>query len=157
MTIHLQVKDQLASMGSGGEATINLSEGRRALTCVLVEYNPLGVSFNELRLATDELAGASVADLQRIGESLSRRLTYLLEPISPIEVDAQSCTLQLRSNPPQKDDDGRSYYELVVRRGGELALHRYRKANGTTREIVPAMVTGEVLVRLVSDFSAVLD
>ena len=157
MTLHLQFKNQLASMGRGGTATLNLTEGRRELTCILVEHNPLAVSFTELRLVTDALAGAKIADLQKIGESLSKRLTYLLEPISPIEADAEGCTLQMRSNPPQKDDDGRSYYELVVRRGGEIALRRYRKANGTAREIVPAMVTAEVLVRLVSDFDATLD
>ncbi len=42
--------------------------------------------------------------------------------------------MQLRSNPPQRDDDGRSYYELIVRRGGEIALTRYRKENGGARQ-----------------------
>ena len=50
-----------------------------------------------------------------------------MEPIRPIELDADACVVQLRSNPPQQDDDGRSYYELLVRRGGEIALARYRK------------------------------
>ena len=65
--------------------------------------------------------------------------------------------MQLRSNPPQRDDDGRSYYELIVRRGGEIALTRYRKENGNARQQIAATVTREVLLRLVGDFCAVLD
>ena len=80
-----------------------------------------------------------------------------MEPISPIEIDAQGCVVQLRSNPPQRDDDGRSYYELLVRRGGEIALARYRKENGDARQPIAATVTREVLLRLVGDFCAVLE
>jgi hypothetical protein len=65
--------------------------------------------------------------------------------------------VQLRSNPPQRDDDGRTYYELLVRRGGEIALTRYRKENGAARRPIAATVTREVLLRLVADFSAALD
>ena len=97
------------------------------------------------------------AELERIGKALAERLTYLMEPISPIEIDADACVVQLRSNPPQRDDDGRSYYELMVRRGGEIALARYRKENGDARQQIPATVTREVLLRLVGDFCAVLD
>ena len=85
------------------------------------------------------------------------RLTYLMEPISPIEIDAEACVAQLRSNPPQRDDDGRSYYELLVRRGGEIALVRYRKEPGTPRQQIAATVTREVLLRLADDFEAVLN
>ena len=62
-----------------------------------------------------------------MAKSLSERLTYLMEPIRPIEIDADACVAQLRSSPPQRDDDGRSYYELTVRRGGEIDAGRYRK------------------------------
>jgi hypothetical protein len=80
-----------------------------------------------------------------------------MEPISPIEFDAQGCVVQLRSAPPQRDDDGRSYYELLVRRGGEISLARYRKDNGGSRRQIAATVTREVLVRLAGDFCAVLE
>jgi hypothetical protein len=80
-----------------------------------------------------------------------------MEPISPIEIDADACVVQLRSNPPQRDDDGRSYYELLVRRGGDIALTRFRKENGDARRPITATVTREVLLRLVGDFCAVLE
>ena len=64
--------------------------------------------------------------------------------------------MQLRSSPPQRDDDGRSYYELIVRRGGEITLARFRKENGSPRQSVVTTLTREVLLRLVGDFCAVL-
>jgi hypothetical protein len=156
MTIQNQFQQQLTKLGTGGAATLTAETEPKKITCDVVERNPLAVSFNVLRLTTSELASASAADLERIGKSLSDRLTYLMEPIAPIEIDAQACVVQLRSNPPQRDDDGRSYYELTVRRGGQIALVRFRKDTGATRQQIPATVTREVLLRLVGDFCAVL-
>jgi hypothetical protein len=156
MTLQNQFEQELLNSGGGGPATLAVYDSPRRLTCDVVEQNSLAVSFNRLRLATDELASADAAVLERIGKVLAGRLTYLMEPIAPIEIDAAACVVQLRSNPPQRDDDGRSYYELVVRRGGEIALTRYRKTNGGPRQQIAATVTREVLLRLVGDFCAVL-
>lgn len=157
MTIQRQFDQELTSLGSGGAATIAIATSPRTITCAVLESNPLAVSFERLRLESSELSAAGTADLERIGKALSERLTYLMEPIAPIEIDSQSCVVQLRSNPPQRDDDGRTYYELLVRRGGEIALVRFRKEDGSARQQVPATVTREVLLRLVGDFCAVLD
>ena len=71
--------------------------------------------------------------------------------------EADACVVQLRSSPPQRDDDGRSYYELLVRKGGEIALQRYRKEIGDARQPIAATVTREVLLRLVVDFETALE
>ena len=120
------------------------------------ENHSLAVAFQTLRVTTPELANASSDSLERMAKALSERLTYLMEPIRPIEIDADACIAQLRSSPPQSDDDGRSYYELTVRRGGEISLHRFRKEPGTPRQNIAANVTREVLLRLADDFEAVL-
>ena len=156
MTLRMQFDHELNQLGAGGTATVDISVGSRRLTCDLVERNTLAVAFQALRVATPELAAATSTSLERIAKSLSDRLTYLMEPIRPIEIDADACVAQLRSSPPQRDDDGRSYYELTVRRGGEIALCRYRKEPGTVRQQIAATVTREVLLRLVDDFEAVL-
>ena len=156
MMLHQQFERELANIGSGGATTVSVEIQPRTLTCDIAERNALAVSFNQLRLATTELATADAAKLERIGKALAAKLTYLMEPISPIEIDAQGCVVQLRSNPPQRDDDGRSYYELLVRRGGEISLSRYRKEIGDARRPIAANVTREVLLRLVGDFCAVL-
>jgi hypothetical protein len=157
MNLHKKFDDELTSIGPGGSHTVAVEVLPRKLRCDIVERNPLAVSFNVLRLSTAELASAETAELERIGKALAEKLTYLMEPISQIEIDAEGCVVQLRSSPPQRDDDGRSYYELLVRRGGEISLARYRKENGGARHPIAANVTREVLLRLVSDFCAVLD
>jgi hypothetical protein len=157
MNLHQQFECELANIGSGGSATVAVESQLRTLRCDIVERNTLAVSFGVLRLSTAELASADSARLERIGKALATKLTYLMEPISPIEFDAQGCVVQLRSNPPQRDDDGRSYYELLIRRGGEIALTRYRKENGNARQPITATVTREVLSRLVGDFCSVLE
>jgi hypothetical protein len=156
MTLQQQFELELTNLGSGGAACLLASEAHRDVTCDIVERNSLAVSFERLLLRTSEMGEATVADLERIAKSLAERLTYLMEPISPIETDAQACTVQLRSNPPQRDDDGRTYYELLVKSGGEISLVRFRKENGAGRLRIPATVTREVLVRLVGDFCAAL-
>jgi hypothetical protein len=148
---------ELNQLGSGGAATIAVTASPRTIACAVLESNALAVSFERLRLKTSELSAAGTADLERIGKALSERLTYLMEPIAPIEIDSQSCIVQLRSSPPHRDDDGRTYYELTVRRGGEIALLRFRKEDGSARQQVTATVTREVLLRLVRDFCTVLD
>jgi hypothetical protein len=157
MNIQAQLERELKQLGPGGAASVAVAEGPRNLTFDVIERNSLAVVLNQLRLATAELAAATAVDLERIGKDLSSRLTYLMEPIRPIEIDADACVVQLRSNPPQKDDDGRTYYEILVRRGGEIALSRYRKEPGTPRQQIAATVTREVLLRLAADFDAVLD
>jgi hypothetical protein len=126
------------------------------LTSDLTALDGIACAFQQFTFKTDKLAGVSLDDLKQVSDSLSKRLTYLLEPISPIETDSEGCTLQLRSSPPQKDDDGTSYYELLVRRGGELSLCRYTQAAGTGRRVIPANVTREVFHRLASDFISAL-
>lgn len=148
---------ELTNVGSGGAATVEVDAAPRHLRCDVTERNSLAISLNRLSLTTSELANADAARLERLGKELAMKLTYLMEPISPIEHDMTACVVQLRSNPPQRDDDGRSYYELLVRRGGEIALTRYRKDNGGARQLVAATVTREVLLRLVGDFCGVLD
>ena len=99
------------------------------------------------------MASATVDQLTDIAKTLSKRLGYLLESISPMEVDEGACVVQMRSNPPHKDDDGTRYYELVVARG-ELTLCRFARVSNQPRTVVAANVTREVFERLVEDFVA---
>src|SRR3954470_5164238 len=123
----------------------------------LVAVEPIGCTFQTLGLSTTKLANSTLDELKAISEDLTSKLTYLLEPIGLVEADADRCSVQLRSNPPQKGEDETSYYELMVRRGGDITLSRYSKKTGQLRQIVPAHVTREVLTRLADDFIAALE
>jgi hypothetical protein len=136
-----------------GRQLLDETEGSQRLQCDLVALDALACAFDRFEVQSGALASAGMTDLKPLSENLSRRLTYLLEPISPMEADAQQCVIQLRSNPPQKDDDGTSYYELLVARGGRLSLCRWLKERGQPRRIIPTQVTREVFLRLVADFS----
>jgi hypothetical protein len=117
----------------------------------------LAVTVEALALETPELAGATAAQLQAASRDLAARVNYLLEPIAPIETDATGCSVQMRSNPPQRDDNAFRYYELLLRRGGSIELARYEKQPGQPRVRVPAVLTHEVVGRLVDDFSTTID
>lgn len=136
---------------------VAVADGPRTLRCEVDQCDPLAVAVYELMLETSELANVEVAKLQSASQSLCNRVNYLLEPISPVETDADGCIVQMRSNPPQKDESGRFYYELFLRRGGSIALYRYEKQPGAVRTRVAATLTHEVLGRLAEDFNATVD
>jgi hypothetical protein len=164
MTLKQQTQSTLQGWPtfSAGPRSLDLVEGILRLSCELTALETLGCAFSRFTLTSDKLAGASIDQLKKTSEALSKRLTYLLEPIRPIEVDVEHCVVQLRSQPPQKDEDHTSYYELLVKRTGELSLCRYvhtrdAQAAGALRQAVPAHVTREVFLRLIGDFCAVAE
>ena len=156
MSLKHKLQSQLNRLSSGGPHHLFAEDGPHRLRAALLEIHPLACRIDKLAVETDVLRDATPGELKQLGETLAQRITYLLEPISPIEIDREGCVIQLRSNPPQRDDDGASYYELVVRRGGAVELCRYQKRRGNARHPIPATVTQEVLTRLVGDFEAVL-
>ena len=157
MSIQRQTQTALQAMTSfsGGSQPLVVSESGQRLTVDLVALDTLACGFERFAMQFDSLAGAPLDRLEKIAKALSGRLTYLLEAITPVEIDADQCLVQLRSNPPRKQDDGTSYYELLVKRTGEISLCRFNAPRGAARQIIPAHVTREVLLHLVADFSAV--
>ena len=156
MTLTDELQQTLSTLShfSTPERQIEINDGPRRLRCQLVALDSLACAFTRLALEAESLRNMPTDGLKQTAERLSARLTYLLEPISPIEVDAQGCVVQMRSNPPHKQTDRTSYYELLVARSGQLSLCRYARSAGQPREIIPAQVTREVLARLVADFWA---
>jgi hypothetical protein len=157
MTLRTQIDSALASFGqfSGGSQPLAAAVEGISFQANLTALDQLAVAFSEFTVSHERLAAAQVERLKQTAEKLARRLTYLLEPVSPIEVDPEQCVIQLRSNPPQRDDTSSTYYEILVRRGGHISLMRYQKPRGQERIAVPALVTREVFLRLADDFAAV--
>lgn len=159
MSLKQQLVNSLDTIGTyqGDPHSVEVAENQRHLRCELVALDRLACAVNELALQTPELADASIDDLKKLSGTLAGRLTYLLEPIGLVEVEAEQCSVQLRSKPPQREDDTSSYYELLVRRGGQISLCRYTATSGQPRQRSTAQFTREVLGRLVADFEAALD
>jgi hypothetical protein len=158
MSLKHATQTALSSLGafSAGAQTVSATSGDLKLSIDLVALETLGCAFTRFELTTPRLASATTEELEQIAANVAGRVTYLLEAISPIEVDEEHCVVQMRSHPPQKTDDGTTYYELLVRRGGGLSLVRYQKQPGDQRQPIAAQVTREVLLRLVDDFAAVV-
>lgn len=160
MTLVEKTRERLAALGticqsSGGRAgLVDIAEGGQRLVCELTALETLGCEFTHFSLSAERLATAGIDELKKVSEALSARINYLLEPIRPIETDAEQCVVQLRSMPPARDEGRSTYYELLVRRGGELSLRRWAKPPGDERQAIAAQVTREVFLRLVADFSA---
>ena len=157
MKLRDELLQELQSKLGQTQFLVAVSDGPRTLKCQVEQCDPLGAAVTQLSLETAELASVDIAKLEAASQSLCQRVNYLLEPISPIETDADGCVVQMRSSPPQKNDTGRYYYELLLRRGGAVTLSRYEKQAGSARIQVPATLTHEVLGRLAEDFHTAID
>ena len=144
--------DRLAASSPGsGELRLQV-EGGELWACVAAVDN-LACALKDFRYSNTSPGESSVEELRQRATKLAEKLSYLLEAISPVEIDNEACAVQMRSNPPEQDDDSSKYYELVVSRN-ETRLTRYLKSAGQPRQVEPATVTREVLVRLVTDITA---
>ena len=155
MSLQSKLQAELDSL-TGAAQVLSVSEGEKRLRFDLSGSGKLACELDRLCAEADALQGASMDQLLDNSEQLSQRLTYLLEPLGPVEHDHQQCIVQMRSVPPEKNDAGTRYFELIVRKTGELVLCRYEKRVGAIRQRIPAHLTHEVLLRLADDIEAVL-
>jgi len=152
--------EQLAqALGAGptfhhGHQTLQFQHDGDRLTCQLTALDSLACALVDLEFHSHRLLGANARRLEEIAAALSKKLSYLLEPIHPIETDCDRCVVQMRSSPPRKHSAGTDYYELLVTAEGLIRLARYSRAPGAARAPIAAQLTHEVLVRLAGDFAA---
>ena len=124
----------------------------------LIARGPIGLAFEGLDYARTDRADLSTEALRGWGDRLAGRLTYLMEPLVVLEVDAQAGEAELRSQVPTPRGDRKGFYEVRLRREGSLHLHRRVAFDGITRrrETIPCQMTTEVLERLADDLVASL-
>ena len=158
MSLKNQIQETVKKLGNVTDPkAIRVQEAGQTLTCLVDAVDQLALAFRDFELFDSRIENASMDRLSEVSQKLSSELTYLLEPITPIEIDVDRCVVQMRSNPPSRDEDSRSYYELLVARDGRLSLNRYTKPNGGLRAVISTQVTREVFDRLVGDFAAAAD
>lgn len=157
MSLRQQLAQALAAQPTPlpAPATLQVNHEVDNLTVELTALDTIACAFRRLELQTERIKDAAAETLKNISQDISNRVTYLLEPIGPIEIDSQGATVQLRSLPPRKDEDGTVYYEMLVRGAGSIELRRWKNAPGAaSRTPLDAEVTREVLLRLTDDFVA---
>ena len=117
----------------------------------------MSCSVAQIDLYVPSLQNAAFDALKQWADDLSRRITYLLEQIAPLEYDPSGGQVLIRSDPPDQLADGAQFYEIVLssQAGGNFRLRRYRSVKGQPgRDPVDLTVTHEVLLKLADDLAA---
>jgi hypothetical protein len=159
MTLSRKIADAVESLTAAAELprVVEAEAGAARLALNLTARGPVGIAFDGLDFASTDRADLSADALRAWGDRLAARLTYLMEPLVVLEVDAQAGEAELRSQAPTPRGELRSFYEVRLRREGSLKLRRIAFDDVTRRrKAVPCQMTVEVLERLADDLVACL-
>jgi hypothetical protein len=134
---------------------VTVEDGPNRLTLNLTALDTVGLAFDTLEfVATDRTDWSSDA-LRAWGERLAARVTYLLEPLKVIEIDAGGGEVQIRSQSPTARAQQRGFYEVRLYRQGSLRLERFVYNDATReRQRTACQLTREVVERLADDIAA---
>ena len=135
--------------------SITVDEGPNRITLDLTALDSVGVAFDSLEYAATDRGDWSSQDLNAWGERIARRVTYLMEPLRVLEIDAGGGEVQIRSDAPTPRAETRSYYEVRLNRRGTCRLERYVYDEITRqRSRTGCHLTREVVERLADDLAA---
>lgn len=137
-------------LDAGAPGVFESSSDGVDLHCEFSSIDSMACAFRHMSVEFE--TGRSSERLRETCDALSAKLTYLLEPLQIIECDAELSTVQMRSNPPQADEQTRRYYELTAI-PNRLSLCRFEKQPGHPRVQIESIFTHEVAIRLISDLA----
>lgn len=146
---------QLAGFAGPPPKRVSLTDDQgMQLTIDFMAVDTLGCSFRELILHVPQLVGRELKILKQWADDLSRRVTYLLENIGPVEIDKLGDKILIRSTPPGRSRTTAKFYEVLLsaRSNGTFSLKRFAFEPGQPgRDAVDIQLTHEVLNKLISD------
>jgi hypothetical protein len=157
MSLSTQLSSELTrlkGLNSVSPTTVTIADQNVTLSIDFLVVDSTGCAFEQMLLEVPAMNGAAFDALKKWAENLSRRITYLMENIGPLEFDSQAGEALIRSTPPDQLPDGTQYYEILLQShsGGRFALKRYRSTKGQPgRQQTPITTTHEVLLKLASD------
>ncbi|HKM55405.1 MAG TPA: hypothetical protein VJY33_18515, partial [Isosphaeraceae bacterium] len=79
---------------------VTVEDGPNRLTLTLTALDSVGVAMESLDFVTTDRQDWSSEALKGWGERLAARVTYLLEPLKVLEIDAAGSEVQIRSQSP---------------------------------------------------------
>jgi hypothetical protein len=156
MSLSRRIAAALADFSAAGAApgTVEAAEGPHRLALAARHANPVGVEADRLDFHA-EGPERSADELRAWADRVAARVTYLMEPVVLLEVDAQGGEAELRSQTPTARDGRRAYYEVRLNCSGALRLHRLAFDEADRRRVeTPFQLTREVLERLADDLVA---
>ncbi len=135
--------------------TVTVEDSPDRLTLHLTALDTVGVAFTALEFAATNRTSWTSEALKSWGDRLSARVTYLMEPLKVLEIDAGGGEVQIRSQNPTPRTEQRGYYEMRLFRNGSLRMERFVFDEATRqRRQTPCQLTLEVLERLADDIAA---
>ncbi|WP_165230104.1 hypothetical protein [Aquisphaera insulae] len=135
--------------------TVTAEDPGYRFTLHLQALDSVGASLDSLEFNTTDRTEWSSEALNAWGSRLAGRVTYLLEPLKVLEIDAGGGEVQLRSDAPTPRNDRRAFYEVRLFNSGLLRMERIAFDEATRRrERTPCQLTREVLERLANDIVA---
>jgi hypothetical protein len=159
MCLRQRLKGQLSSAIAAGRPTpwsARLIGDHSETEVEFVRLEQLAVEAGSIHCRPNNSTTIRNEDLKSISDRLAKQVTYLLEAIGPVELDADSATILMRSVPPsQEDADKRAYYEVIVR-PKEIGIRRFECTPGQPRKPTSMILSVEVLARLIADLDGVL-
>jgi hypothetical protein len=131
------------------------TEGPHTLTLDVEAASPVGVSLRTLTFRVERDGSLAFDALRAWGDRVAARVTYLMEPLVPVEADTLANELLLRSRQPGRRPGKRVYYEARLAAAGVLTLARVQFDEVTRqRQPLPCQLTLETLERLADDLVA---
>ena len=92
---------QLVGFSSSVPKSVRIKDAAGlTLNISFVAIDSMSCAFESLALQVPQLVGHEVRLLNQWAEALSKRVTYLLEQIGPIEIDPSGSQVLIRSTPP---------------------------------------------------------
>jgi hypothetical protein len=145
-----------AQTGWAGSVPLTISARDAAVDCEVdvTAIDRLSCSIAEIRLGGPFLANATYNQLQDWARNFSRKITYLLEELGPLEFDPQAGQVLVRSIKPDTLPDGTAYFEVMLelQTGTMFSMKRYRYVKGQPgRNPIDMHLTVEVLSKLLND------
>jgi hypothetical protein len=128
------------------------SDGGLTVKCAIAGAERLGCALTQLELVEEDRAVLTLDQLDARAERICKRITYLLEPLGKIEVDALAKSALVRSARPKKQGETISYYELLASADRHTTLRRYcYDAHRRSRSAVDFSLTNDQLEMLLED------
>lgn len=155
MTLSRKIADAVET-AVAPPCSIDADAGPHRIDLRLTANGPVGVAFESLDFGVDTVGDSlSAEQLRGWGNRIAARVTYLMEPLVVLEVDAEAGEAELRSDRPTPRGEQRSYYEVRLNAGCSLRLRRFGfDAADRRRTVAVCQLTTEALERLVNDLVA---
>lgn len=161
MNLGKQLTEEMRALAAGGAQSPVSEVTVGSLRMRVGDLDRYSATLEELTLEATTTAGTDRrAYLSERTAAITRRLSFLEEPLAVWELDGNEGVAQLRSSPPQRDGETVSYWEVQLQTAGQptATLGRYQWTPGIVeRESVPYPATFALLGRIADALEAALN